>query len=52
MVIIEPSPLGGTEHCQKDNLHLAHEHTLNWLCSLGLAPTPPAISAVPKAVQS
>lgn len=38
MVILEPSPLGGTEHCQKDNLHVAHEATLNWLCSLGIAP--------------
>ncbi|MGD0409059.1 MAG: alpha/beta hydrolase [Candidatus Limnocylindrales bacterium] len=41
MVIIEMTRMGGTQHCQKDNLHLAQAHTLNWLYSLGVAPTPP-----------
>lgn len=38
LVAFEPGDLGADTHCQKDNLHLMHHHTLNWLAELGLLP--------------
>jgi len=41
MVFVEKSGhLGGTEHCQKDNVHLQHDIWFNWLGALGLGPAP------------
>ncbi|MGV0877366.1 hypothetical protein V6767_09465 [Martelella sp. FLE1502] len=38
---IEDRRLGGLEHCQVDNKHVAREVVLNWLCSIGLGPSAP-----------
>lgn len=35
-VIERDEGLGGVLHCQKDNLHVAHFETLNWLYEIGL----------------
>ncbi|WP_296949088.1 alpha/beta hydrolase [uncultured Massilia sp.] len=40
-VAIEDRRLGGLEHCQVDNKHVARDVVLNWLCSIGLGPSAP-----------
>lgn len=35
-IIERDEGLGGVQHCQKDNLHVAHFDTINWLREIGI----------------